>query len=58
MDEETASRLTHAVPLESPMVWGQPVRPEISDNVLQIFDQQGRQFPWSGAATTRPPARG
>ena len=24
------------------------MRPEISDNVLQIFDQQGRQFPWSG----------
>ena len=50
MDEETASRLTHALPLESPMVWGQPIRPEISDNVLQIFDQQGRQFPWSGGS--------
>jgi hypothetical protein len=50
MDEETASRLTHALPLESPMVWGQPVRPEISDNVLQIFDQRGRQYPWSGGA--------
>jgi hypothetical protein len=30
------------------MVWGQLVRPEITDNFIQIFDQHGRQFPWSG----------
>jgi hypothetical protein len=50
LDEDFAARLTHAVPLEPPMTWGQVIRPEISDNVIQIFDQQGRQFPWSGGA--------
>jgi hypothetical protein len=27
-----------------------PVRPEITPNVIQILDQQGRQFPWHGDA--------
>jgi hypothetical protein len=49
MDDEAANQITRAVPLESPRIWGQAIRPEVSDNVLQVFDQHGRQFPWSGA---------
>jgi hypothetical protein len=48
MDDEFASRVTHALPLEPPLVWPQFVRPEVSANVIQFFDSQGRQFPWSG----------
>jgi len=50
IDEEIARRLTQAVRLEYPNVWGQLVRPEITENVIQVFDQHGRQFPWTGGA--------
>jgi hypothetical protein len=49
IDDETARRLTQALHLEYPNVWGQPVRPEVTGNVIQVFDQHGRQFPWTGA---------
>lgn len=29
-------------------VKGRPARPEVSPNVIQVLDQQGRQFPWFG----------
>jgi hypothetical protein len=48
IDEETAKRLTEALRLESPDVWGQLVRPEVTDNVIQVLDQHGRQFAWTG----------
>jgi hypothetical protein len=49
IDEEIATRLTQALRLEHPNVWGQPVHPEVTGNVIQVFDQHGRQFPWTGA---------
>jgi hypothetical protein len=56
MDEETARRLTQALHLELPNTWGEPVRPEVTGNVIQVFDQHGRQFPWTGACQADGPS--
>jgi hypothetical protein len=45
-DEEMPVRLTPGPKGELVPVASRPIRPEVTPNVIQVLDQQGRQFPW------------
>ncbi len=49
--EESGPRASNSRPRrQADPVKTRPVRPEITPNVIQVLDQQGRQFPWHGDA--------
>jgi hypothetical protein len=48
-EEKVAEPLTLGLEGDRPASGTRPVRPEVTPSLIQVFDQQGRQFPWFGA---------